>query len=54
MNQRMPSKLTALEMLKGTGIYGRKDPQSLLLLENHLKNMFRDPTVGSIIQPAYK
>lgn len=54
MNQRMPHKLTALEMLKGTRIYGRKDPQSLHLLENHLKNMFRDPTVGSTINPAYK
>jgi len=54
MHQRMPHKLTAPEMLKGTRIYGRSDPQSLLLLKNHLKNMFRDPTVGSIIKPAYK
>lgn len=54
MHQRMPHKLTAPEMLKGTRIYGRSDPQSLLLLKNHLKNMFRDPTVGSTIKPAYK
>lgn len=54
MNQRMPYKLTVLEMLKGTRIYGRKDPQSLLFLENHLKNKFRELTVSSIIKPAYK
>lgn len=54
MKQRMPHKLTVLEMLKGTRIYGHKDPQCLLFLENHLKNMFREPTVGSIIKPAYK
>lgn len=54
MHQRMPHKLTAPEMLEGTRIYGRSDPQSLLLLKNHLKSMFKDPTVGSIIKPAYK
>lgn len=53
MNQRMPHKLTD-SMLKGMSFYGYNDPQSLLLLKNHLKNMFRDPTVGSIIKPTYK